>query len=545
MNSFNTAFPRDISSAAVPGQAYLADAHQQVLDEILFRIGGERSVLVLTGEPGTGKARLVEQVGVLCAGRRMVQIGGTGAPLADLHHHLPRAMGIPHSPAFDHPKTGFKALAKACRGNRYLLIVNEAQDLPDKGFAYLTGLVEAAAEIALLLVGPADLEARLARPGLDRLRARIGGRFRLLPLDRDATAAYVSQRLINAPDTSDSGLSFDETGLEQLHLLSAGIPRTIDLVVDRCLAQAQSSGRTYFDRDFVQTCMAPSPPEGAMAHSQAAKAGPSSQVPAIVAAPVPFAVSSRPSVKRTCPPPAVNRSDPPVPAHRRTFRTGLAAMLAGILAVFPGYHTAPGATDSVMAANLLPFPAQARSPLSRRAPLEHPPVAGHLLAEGLALGDTDPERAAQLYARAALWGNGRAAYYLGQLYETGVGVDSDPARARAWYEAATGIDAAADRLAQMGVPLSQAEPASAPVPVLQRLIATGKTELHWQGPAKAGQFRVEYIPAGSNGQVQHLDTALSAVLIPQPVAAWRVMAVYKNGTTSPASAWSQLDPGPR
>lgn len=198
-----------------------------------------------------------------------------------------------------------------------------------------------------------------------------------------------------------------------------------------------------------------------------------------------------------------------------------------------------------MAANLLPFPAPARSPLSRRVALEAPPVAGHLLAEGLALGGTDPERAAQLYARAALWGNGRAAYYLGQLYETGVGVDPDPERARAWYEAATGIDAAADRLAQMAPSLSQADPAGAPVPVLQRLIVTGKTELHWQGPAKAGKFRVEYIPAGSNGQVQHLDMALSAVLIPRPVAAWRVMAVRDDGTTSPASAWSQLDPGPR
>lgn len=220
-------------------------------------------------------------------------------------------------------------------------------------------------------------------------------------------------------------------------------------------------------------------------------------------------------------------------------------MLAGIMVVFPGYQTVPGAKESVMAANLLSLPAQARSPLSSRVTLEDPPVAGHLLAEGLALGGSDPERAAQLYARAALWGNGRAAYYLGQLYETGVGVDPDPDRARAWYKAATGIDAAADRLAQMGASLSQAEPASAPVPVLQRLIVTGRTELHWQGPPSAGQFRVEYIPAGGDGQVQHMDTALSAVLVPQPVAAWRVMAVHENGTTGAASAWSQLDPGPR
>jgi len=545
VNSLNTAFPRDITSAAVPGPSHRPDAHQQVLDNILFCIGGERPVLVLTGERGMGKTKLVRQVGMLCGGRRLVQIGGTSASLADLHYQLPKAMGLFHSRAFEHPKTGSKALARACRGNRYLLIVEEAQLLSDKGMAYLTGLSEAPAEITLLLVGAPELEARLAKPGLHQLRARIGGQFRLLPLDKADTAAYVSQRLLNAHGTCDAGLAFDETGLSQLHALSKGVPRMIDPLVESCLAAAQSSGRTSFDRDFVQACMASLTREGGLTHPLGRNAGSSKLMPVRMPDPVPLVVPARASGKRPYSPVADNKSDLPVRAHRHTFRTALAAMLAGILVVFPGHHTGSGVTNSGMVINLPPLPPQARSPLSRRVTLEDPPVADHLLAEGLALGGTDPERAAQLYARAALWGNGRAAYYLGQLYETGVGVDPDPHRARAWYKAAIGIDAAADRLVQMGASPSQAEPGNAPVPVRQGLIVTGETELYWQGPAGARQFRVEFIPAGRKGQGLHLDTALSAALIAQPVEAWRVMVLRGDGATGPASGWSRIDPGPR
>ena len=59
------------------------------------------------------------------------------------------------------------------------------------------------------------------------------------------------------------------------------------------------------------------------------------------------------------------------------------------------------------------------------------------------------------------------------------------------------------------------------------------------------RFRVEFVPAGGDGRTLYRDTALSAMLIAQPVARWRVMALRQDGTTGPSSAWSRLVPAPR
>jgi hypothetical protein len=187
------------------------------------------------------------------------------------------------------------------------------------------------------------------------------------------------------------------------------------------------------------------------------------------------------------------------------------------------------------------------APLPRVVTVDSPPAPERLLAEALTLGSADPARAARLYARAALWGNGRAAYYLGQLYETGVGVDADPIRARAWYRAAGDTGGAAARLADLSAPpLADPTAETAPVPVLQMLFDTGQTELHWDSPPDAAQqrFRVEVVPAGSD-RIHRIDTSLTAALVSFPVRQWRVMALQGDGTTGPASGWSHLTPGPR
>lgn len=384
------------------------------------------------------------------------------------------------------------------------------------------------------------LEMRLGKPDFARWRARTGGWIRPAPLDKADAAAYAVHRLQASQYNYSAGLQFfDEAGLAALYALSKGVPRMIDHVMECCLLEAQASGRTSFDGEFVQACTTR---EGQVSHL-CTGLGAFSAMPDATPVPVspPIGATKKPVYAAL----GHNKPDVPVIGHARTLRMSVAAMLAGILVLFPGHHARSGRMSTVISGNPPIVPEQAGSFLSRRVTPEQAPVAESLLAEGLANESTEPEYAARLYVRAALWGNDRAAYYLGQLYETGFGVERDLQRAHAWYNAAAGIAGAADRLAEMATLPSQVESASAPIPVLQRLIEPDKTELHWQGPAGAGQFRVEFIPAGGEGQARHLDTALSAVLILQPVQAWRVMALDGNGVTGPASAWSRLDPGAR
>lgn len=549
-------------SAPAPGLLYLSDAHRQVLDGIAAGMDGPRSVMILTGDAGTGKTTLARQLAVLCKDRRVARIGESRAQLIDLHRQLPKAMGIPHSPAFDDPWTGPQALAKACRasGERYLLIVDEAQELSDERLAYLSELTDAPAGIPLVLVGGAGLEGLLASPAYDRIRVRIGGRFRLSPLGAAETAAYVAHRFRVSGCACHAGVQvFDEAGIRHLHNLSKGIPRIVNHLVQSCLFEARASGRQEMDGDFVRACLSSLIQDGRLAHligpAAAARKAPSAAAPASATPAPQVAPDTAPALAKEDSLPDVVVRERPSRARRTglwPFRLGAAAVLAGLLVLVPGHGPLTAPQVGINAAGLLaPLPPSAPppAPLPSRMSVEAPPVPERLLAEGLALGGVDPARAARLYARAALWGNGRAAYYLGQLYETGVGVEPDAYRAKGWYGMAANIRGAASRLADLKASVPQpSEPQSAtPVPVLQALFASGQTELHWESPAGTSmpRFRVEFVPAGGDGRIRHMDTALSAVLIPQPVARWRVSALRQDGTIGPASAWSRLAPGPR
>lgn len=95
---------------------------------------------------------------------------------------------------------------------------------------------------------------------------------------------------------------------------------------------------------------------------------------------------------------------------------------------------------------------------------ENAPDAQILLTQALEADIVDQAAALALYKRAALWGNERAAYYLGQLYETGIGVEADPNSARAWYRKAPDISGAVARLRELDVadPSPQRFPACPP-----------------------------------------------------------------------------------
>ncbi|WP_176562682.1 AAA family ATPase [Paracoccus liaowanqingii] len=180
----------------------------------------------------------------------------------------------------------------------------------------------------------------------------------------------------------------------------------------------------------------------------------------------------------------------------------------------------------------------------RGASIDPVPDADALLTEALVAGGTDPEQAAQLYTRAALWGNARAAYYLGQLYETGIGVPQNPDRARAAYALALEVDGAAARLdALEGRSGSGIAVEAAPVPVSQMVITTGQTELHWRDPegAVAAQFLVEFVPAGESEDIRQAETVLPALLLAERVTRWRVSALGPDGSAGTASEWSYPD----
>ncbi len=238
-------------------------------------------------------------------------------------------------------------------------------------------------------------------------------------------------------------------------------------------------------------------------------------------------------------------------SHRRY--AVLPVLLAGgLLAAFllwpearapqPQADRAPPRTPAPIAApdqvQARPDPASAGPP----APLDDPDGAA-LLERALTGGVTAPLD----YARAALRGQTRAAYYLGQLYETGHGVPRDLALARAWYRlAGTDVRGAARRLAELGPP--ETGDLAAPRPLLGGPLAQGGGELVWTGGtgADAALYVVE-LAAATDGPVRRLPPQeLSALRLDEigDARVWRVLAVDPSGGRYAASPWHLLGAAP-
>jgi general secretion pathway protein A len=133
-----------------------------------------------------------------------------------------------------------RLLESHAKGRRVVVIVDEAQNLTPETLEQvrlLTNLETASQKLLqIILIGQPELREVLARVELRQLAQRITGRYHLDPLSRAESAAYVSHRLKVAG--SATGDVFSSAALREVHRLSNGIPRIINVICDRALLGA-------------------------------------------------------------------------------------------------------------------------------------------------------------------------------------------------------------------------------------------------------------------------------------------------------------------
>jgi general secretion pathway protein A len=124
-----------------------------------------------------------------------------------------------------------------------VLIIDEAQNLPLQVLEQLRILSNLETDkeklLQIILVGQLNLQPLLRSPELRQLDQRVSIRYELKPLNREESAAYVAHRLYVAGGASN--VSFTQKALQQVHQLSGGIPRLINLICDRSLLGAYSA----------------------------------------------------------------------------------------------------------------------------------------------------------------------------------------------------------------------------------------------------------------------------------------------------------------
>jgi general secretion pathway protein A len=229
-----------------PRYLYLSERHAEALAHLLYGINESGGFIQLTGEVGTGKTTVVRTL------------------LSRVPHHAdvavilnPRVtpvefllticeelgLGIAEADR-DSVKQMVDALNRRllsahAEGRRIIVLVDEAQNLSIdvlEQVRLLTNLETPTQKLLqIILIGQPELRELLDRTDLRQLAQRITGRYHLKPLSREETKGYVRHRLRVAGAMQDI---FTPAALVELHRLSQGVPRVINVACDRALLGA-------------------------------------------------------------------------------------------------------------------------------------------------------------------------------------------------------------------------------------------------------------------------------------------------------------------
>ncbi len=229
-----------------PRYLYLSERHAEALAHLLYGINEAGGFVQLTGEVGTGKTTIIrsllEQLPshadvALILNPRITPAEFLLTICEELHIQVPEAGRGSTKTLMD--LLGRHLLESHARGRRVVLIVDEAQNLSPQTLEQvrlLTNLETATTKLLqIILIGQPELRALLDQPDLRQLAQRITGRYHLNPLSAEESAGYVKHRMRVAGATAEA---FSHAALREVHRLSGGIPRVINVICDRALLGA-------------------------------------------------------------------------------------------------------------------------------------------------------------------------------------------------------------------------------------------------------------------------------------------------------------------
>jgi general secretion pathway protein A len=229
-----------------PRYLYLSERHTEALAHLAYGISEAGGFIQLTGEVGTGKTTvlrsLLQQLPPHCDVALILNPRVTPAEFLlaicdELHVHVPAGSEASVKGLVD-LLTHFLLDAHG-RSRRIVLMVDEAQNLDAdvlEQVRLLTNLETATQKLLqIILIGQPELREVLARPELRQLAQRITGRYHLEALRKPETLAYIRHRLRVAGGTRNL---FTAGAQRELHRLSGGVPRIINVIADRALLGA-------------------------------------------------------------------------------------------------------------------------------------------------------------------------------------------------------------------------------------------------------------------------------------------------------------------
>src|SRR6266478_767188 len=217
-----------------PAYLYLSGTHRQALAALLYGIKADRGFMALIAESGMGKTtllyRLMEE---LHDSARTVFLFQTQCDSREFFCYVLSELGIETTGmglASMHKKLNDVLFSEMLAGRRFVLIVDEAQDLERPVLETIRLLSDFetphAKLLEIVIAGQPQLAEKLAQRGLSQLRQRIAILSHLEPLSVVEIACYIEYRLKVAGYSR--GPLFAPDALALIAEQSQGIPREIN-----------------------------------------------------------------------------------------------------------------------------------------------------------------------------------------------------------------------------------------------------------------------------------------------------------------------------
>jgi type II secretory pathway predicted ATPase ExeA len=272
------------NDAGTPGGFLATAVTEDALQRLERGLGVRKPLLLVTGEPGTGKSTLARE-----AIRRWRQrvtpawLTARGLEQGALAGSVLASFG-------GKPKPGaspialqdrlIEALANATAGGRVaVLVVDDAHELPDDSVVELARLADRAAQrqcpLEVMLVGEPALAARFEAPDLAGASDDVSVRAAVAALSAQDTRHHLLQR-----SRSEAGAipaQFSRKACRDIHAFTHGVLRDVEAVAVEAARAAGESGSTTVSPDHVRAAWK------AIRRGRAGKAAAAADEPAAIA----------------------------------------------------------------------------------------------------------------------------------------------------------------------------------------------------------------------------------------------------------------------